>query len=51
MRARVFLALGLSGILPVSHLLFFYGPHILLLEMGFIWLLASGVMYVSGALL
>jgi predicted membrane channel-forming protein YqfA (hemolysin III family) len=50
-RARVFLALGLSGILPVSHLLLFHGPYTLLREMGFIWLLAAGVMYTTGALL
>jgi predicted membrane channel-forming protein YqfA (hemolysin III family) len=50
-RARVFLALGLSGILPFSHLLLFHGPHTHLREMGFIWLLAAGVMYTTGALL
>ena len=50
-RARVFLALGLSGILPVSHLLHFHGPYTLLQEMGFIWLLAAGVMYTTGAIL
>lgn len=50
-RARVFLALGLSAILPVSHLLLFHGPYTLLRDMGFIWLLAAGVMYTTGALL
>jgi predicted membrane channel-forming protein YqfA (hemolysin III family) len=50
-RARVFLALGLSGILPFSHLLLFHGPYTFLREMGFIWLLAAGVMYTTGALL
>lgn len=50
-RARVFLALGLSGIIPFSHLLLFHGPYTLLREMGFIWLLAAGVMYTTGALL
>jgi adiponectin receptor len=51
MRARVFLALGLSAILPISHLLLLHGPHTLLREMGFIWLLAAGVMYITGTLL
>lgn len=51
LRARVFLALGLSGIIPSSHLLFFHGPYTLLREMGFIWLLAAGVLYTVGALL
>lgn len=50
-RTRVFLALGLSGILPFSHLLLVHGSHKSLLEMGFIWLLAAGVMYTTGALL
>jgi predicted membrane channel-forming protein YqfA (hemolysin III family) len=50
-RSRVFLALGLSGVLPFSHLLLFHGSHKFLREMGFIWLLAAGVMYTTGALL
>jgi len=50
-RARVFLALGLSSIMPVSHLLHLHGPYTLLREMGFIWLLAAGVMYTTGALI
>jgi len=50
-RARVFLALGLSGILPFSHLLLFHGPRTLLQDMGFVWLLAAGMMYTTGALL
>jgi adiponectin receptor len=50
-RSRVFLALGLSGSIPFSHLLLFHGSHKFLREMGFIWLLAAGVMYVAGALL
>jgi adiponectin receptor len=50
-RSRVFLALGLSGTLPSSHLLLFHGSHKFFREMGFIWLLAAGVMYTTGALL
>ena len=50
-RARVFLALGLSGILPSSHLLPFHGPDTFLQDMGFIWFLAGGGMYITGALI
>ena len=50
-RTRVFLALGLSGILPCSHLLLSHGPYSFLQDMGFIWLLAAGVMYTTGALI
>jgi adiponectin receptor len=50
-RTRIFIALGLCGILPVSHLLFSHGVNALFREMGFLWLLAAGVMYITGALL
>jgi len=50
-RTRVFIALGLSSVLPVSHLVFSHGIYILFREMGFLWLLAAGVMYITGAVL
>jgi adiponectin receptor len=50
-RTRIFIALGLCSILPVSHLLLSHGVYLLFREMGFLWLLAAGVMYIVGALL
>jgi len=50
-RTRVFIALGLSGVLPISHLMLSHGIDILFREMGFFWLLAAGVMYITGAVL
>jgi len=50
-RTRVFIALGLCSILPVSHLVLSHGIYILFREMGFLWLLAAGVMYITGAVL
>ncbi|KAI0035484.1 hemolysin-III related-domain-containing protein [Vararia minispora EC-137] len=50
-RTYVFIALGLSGILPVSHALVSHGFHKLNVEMGFHWLLTSATLYIAGALL
>jgi adiponectin receptor len=50
-RTTVFIALGLSGILPVSHLVLSHGISTPFREMGFGWLLAAGVMYITGAVL
>lgn len=50
-RTRIFIALGLCSILPVSHLLVSHGVYTPFREMGFLWLLAAGVMYITGALL
>ncbi|KAF8474478.1 HlyIII-domain-containing protein [Russula ochroleuca] len=50
-RTRIFIALGLCSILPVCHLLLSRGVHTVFREMGFLWLLAAGVMYITGALL
>ncbi|KAI0298706.1 HlyIII-domain-containing protein [Multifurca ochricompacta] len=49
-RTRVFIALGLCSVLPVSHLILSHGIHALFREMGFFWLLAAGAMYITGAL-
>ena len=50
-RTRIFIALGLCSVLPISHLMLSHGVDILFREMGFLWLLAAGVMYITGAVL
>ncbi|CDZ98413.1 Predicted membrane proteins, contain hemolysin III domain [Phaffia rhodozyma] len=49
-RTMVFLSLGLSAILPVSHNLYAYGLERAQREMGLKYLLGSGALYVVGAL-
>ncbi|KAG8721112.1 hypothetical protein FRC08_015606 [Ceratobasidium sp. 394] len=50
-RTSVFLALGLTAIVPVTHALWLYGFARLQNEMGLLWLIASGMLYVVGALI
>jgi len=50
-RTKVFIALGLSAVIPVSHALIGHGYRKLLHEMGFAWLLLSAFLYISGAVL
>jgi adiponectin receptor len=50
-RTKVFIFLGLSAVVPVSHLFITCGLGELLLKMGFAWLLASGILYIAGALI
>ena len=50
-RTKVFIFLGLSGIIPTLHGLVTHGFYTLCYEMGFGWLLASGALYIIGALL
>jgi adiponectin receptor len=50
-RTTVFLALGLTAIVPVAHGLWLYGFARLQNEMGVLWLAASGALYVVGALI
>ncbi|KAH9919822.1 hemolysin-III related-domain-containing protein [Fomitopsis serialis] len=50
-RTKVFIALGLSAVFPVAHGFFVHGLQKLWTEMGFGWLIASGALYISGALL
>lgn len=50
-RTQVFIGLGLSAVFPVSHLIVSHGIYKLMGEMGFGWLLASGGLYIGGALL
>ncbi|OBZ67987.1 ADIPOR-like receptor SPBC12C2.09c [Grifola frondosa] len=50
-RTKVFIALGLSGVVPISHAYITHGFYKLCYEMGFGWLLTSGALYIVGALL
>jgi adiponectin receptor len=50
-RTRVFVGLGLSAVFPMLHLLCSHSFSELLSTMGFGWLLASGGLYIGGALL
>src|SRR5579863_9085183 len=50
-RTRIFIALGLCSILPISHMVLSHGIYAVFQEMGFLWLLAAGVMYITGAVL
>ncbi|KAH7922778.1 HlyIII-domain-containing protein [Leucogyrophana mollusca] len=50
-RTGVFIGLGLSAVVPVTHLLISHGVAKLLSEMGFGWLLTSGGLYITGALI
>ena len=50
-RTKVFIALGSSGVIPVLHGLVSHGFTKLCVEMGFAWLVASGALYIAGALL
>ena len=50
-RTKVFIALGLCGVVPVTHGLFTYGFFGLCCELGFGWLITAAVLYINGALL
>ncbi|KAF9494994.1 HlyIII-domain-containing protein [Pleurotus eryngii] len=50
-RTAVFVALGLSAVIPVSHGLLSHGVNKMMSEMGFGWLVLSGALYLAGALL
>ncbi|MBW0502845.1 hypothetical protein O181_042560 [Austropuccinia psidii MF-1] len=49
-RTLVFIALGLSGIVPIGHGIFCHGLLGVADRLGLWWLLASGVAYIFGAL-
>ena len=49
-RTLIFLSLGCSAIVPVTHNLLAYGFQRARDEMGLAWLLASGGLYIAGAL-
>jgi adiponectin receptor len=50
-RTKVFIGLGLCGVVPVTHGLLTHGFAKMCYEMGFVWLLASALLYITGALL
>ncbi|KAH8113970.1 HlyIII-domain-containing protein [Phellopilus nigrolimitatus] len=50
-RTKVFAALGLSALIPISHALLTHGLHTLRKETGVDFLILSGVLYLGGALL
>uniref|UniRef100_A0A914Y390 Adiponectin receptor protein n=1 Tax=Panagrolaimus superbus TaxID=310955 RepID=A0A914Y390_9BILA len=50
-RAGVFLAMGLSGVLPAFHLMYTDGWDVLINEMSFIPLVIMALLYIFGALL
>jgi adiponectin receptor len=50
-RTRVFIFLGLSSVFPVMHTMVSHGLNKILRELGFSWLVASGALYIAGALI
>jgi len=50
-RTKVFIMLGLCGVLPISHAMFSNGLKELFHEMGFAWIATSGALYILGALI
>ncbi|PPQ75594.1 hypothetical protein CVT24_010900 [Panaeolus cyanescens] len=50
-RTSVFIALGLGAIVPTTHMFMVHDFNELVTEMGVNWLLASGALYIIGALL
>ena len=50
-RTKVFIFLGLCGVVPTLHGLVTHGFYTLCYEMGFGWLLLSAACYITGALL
>lgn len=50
-RTKVFIALGLSSVIPVTHALFTHGLQTLRSEMGVGYMILSGALYIFGALL
>src|SRR5262249_20353126 len=48
-RAAMFVAMGLSAIVPISHGLYIYGLEQLDRQIGLRWLVLQGVLYILGA--
>ncbi|VDN04706.1 unnamed protein product [Thelazia callipaeda] len=51
LRASIFIAMGLSSIVPALHILITDGISYLLNELSLLWLILMGVLYISGAVL
>jgi predicted membrane channel-forming protein YqfA (hemolysin III family) len=47
-RTSVFVGLALSAVIPLSHLFLYHGIYTFTLELGFHWLLAACIMYITG---
>ncbi|KAJ7064920.1 hemolysin-III related-domain-containing protein [Mycena amicta] len=50
-RATLFIALGLGGVIPVTHCVFRDGFHMVFIETGHWWLIFSACLYISGGVL
>jgi len=50
-RTTVFIALGLSAVAPIGHLLLSHSVEELMLDVGFGWLVLSGATYIFGAVM
>ena len=50
-RTAVFITLGLSSVIPVTHALAIYGYERLREDSGLDWIVLSGALYIFGALL
>ena len=50
-RTAVFIVLGISAVVPVTHGLLTHGVYRMRHEMGLDWLVLSGALYIAGALL
>ncbi|KAH7886942.1 hemolysin-III related-domain-containing protein [Phlebopus sp. FC_14] len=50
-RTGVFIGLGLCAVVPVTQLVVTHGATKLFSEMGFGWLITSGILYIAGALI
>jgi adiponectin receptor len=48
-RAGMFVAMGLSAVIPVLHGVFLFGVNQLERQIGLSWLVLQGVLYISGA--
>ena len=49
LRAFMFVAMGLSAVVPVIHGVKMYGVHVLEKKIGLSWLFGQGVLYIIGA--
>ncbi|KIY47413.1 HlyIII-domain-containing protein [Fistulina hepatica ATCC 64428] len=50
-RTAVFIGLGLFALFPISHWAIIHGGVTLLVDMGYMWLVLSGLCYIVGALI
>lgn len=48
-RAGMFVAMGLSAVIPIIHGVFLYGVTQLQVQMGLSWVVSQGALYILGA--